>query len=103
MCGWINPIFLILGQGIIVSLIVDRLKRIPWVKQDPQRAAAVLNGIAAVLGGVVVCGADIGQLIGVWAGALATSIATHEVTQERQKADEAPGDTRVDSDRSRLR
>lgn len=88
MCGYINPLLALLVQGPVVSAIVEFLKkRVPWVKESPQRTVALLNGLAAVLGGVIVCGQDVGQIITTFVAGFAGSVATHEaVTHPIQSA-----------------
>lgn len=79
MCGVLDPIFTLLVQGPVVSFAVDMLKRIKWVKDNPQRMAALLNAAAALLTGLAYCGHDIGQTIAVFVAGFAGSVATHEV------------------------
>lgn len=97
MCGYINPLLTLLVQGPIVSVIVEFLKnRVPWVKENPQRTVALLNGLAAIFGGVIVCGQDVGQVLAAFVAGFAGSVATHEaVTHPIQSA--------IDPQRTRLR
>jgi len=39
----------LLGQGALVSLVVDGLKRIPFVARHPKLVAALLNALAVAI------------------------------------------------------
>ncbi len=39
----------LLGQGAVVSMVVDALKKIEWVSKHPKLAAAILNTIAVAV------------------------------------------------------
>ncbi len=39
----------LLGQGAVVSMVVDALKRVEWVSRHPKLTAAILNAIAVAV------------------------------------------------------
>ncbi len=45
---WQLLLFL-LGQGAVVSMVVDALKRVDWVSRHPKLAAAILNAVATAV------------------------------------------------------
>ncbi len=69
----------LLGQGPIISLVVQGLKRIPWVQSHPKQVVAGLNLVASLAAGVVYCGLDIQNLLLQVATGIAGSVATYEL------------------------
>ncbi|MGH2627884.1 MAG: hypothetical protein ACRDHY_14695 [Anaerolineales bacterium] len=70
-----------LGQGFVVSQVVDFLKRSAFVQDHPKLVAAVLNLLGVGLADLVV--AVPGEVLGFIAALMAAfsaSVASHEVT-----------------------
>ena len=78
MCGILDPVLALLVQGPLVSVLVQALKRVPWVAAHAKLVAALLNLAAVALAGVVVCSADLGQVAAAWLAAFSGSVATYE-------------------------
>lgn len=78
VCFILNPLLTLLAQGAVVAMIVNALKRIPWVAAKPWAASAVLNALAAVLAGTVLCGADLGSILAAWVTGFAGSTAAYQ-------------------------
>lgn len=68
----------LLGQGPVVSFLVDALKRIAWVQQNPRRAVVILNAVAALTTGLTLCGLGLENLLLQIAAGIAGSAATYE-------------------------
>lgn len=97
----------VITQGPIVALIVQLLKsKVPFVRERPQAAAAILNALASVLAGVSLCGADLGSIFQAFLAGFAGSVASYEVAKGLAKdGGDAQGSAPSDnpSDRIRLR
>lgn len=52
------------------------------MREHPQAAVAILNAAATLLAGTVVCGLDIGTILGLAAAGFASSVTTHEVVSQ---------------------
>jgi hypothetical protein len=68
----------LLGQGPVVSLLVDALKRLAWVQQNPRKAVVILNAVAALTTGLTLCGLGLENLLLQIAAGIAGSVATYE-------------------------
>lgn len=79
ICGAISFLVVLLGQGPVISLLVQWLKRLPLIQSNPLAAVAVLNALAAVATNVVWCGVDLAQLLTQLAAGFAASVATYEL------------------------
>lgn len=69
----------LLGQGPIVSFLVQALKRIPWVAAHPKETVAALNVVATLVTGVAFCGLDFQNLILQLITGISSSVATYEL------------------------
>jgi len=92
-CGVVNFLVIVLGQGPIVALLVQLLKRIPVVRDNPLRAAAILNAIAALATGFVWCGLNVSAILAQIVAGFGTSVAAYEVVKHTLAATE---DSRYD-------
>lgn len=93
LCASVNLLAALLVQGPVVALLVELAKRrLAFVRDNPKRAAAILNGLAALLVGVGVCGVDIGAILSVFVSGFAGSVATYETAVKplRETNDETP-------------
>lgn len=79
VCKMLGFAVWLLGQGPIISLIVQGLKRIPWVQSHPRETVAALNLAASLAAGVVYCGLDFQNLLLQVATGIAGSVATYEL------------------------
>lgn len=78
VCAVLSPLLALLGAGPVIAVVVQLLKRVVWVQRHPRVVAAVLAGLASALAGVMVCGADLGQVLAAWVAALAGATAAYE-------------------------
>lgn len=79
VCKMLSFAVWLLGQGPIISLIVQGLKSIPWVQSHPRETVAALNLAASLAAGVVYCGLDFQSLLLQVATGIAGSVATYEL------------------------
>uniref|UniRef100_A0A7C3HC48 Uncharacterized protein n=1 Tax=Meiothermus ruber TaxID=277 RepID=A0A7C3HC48_MEIRU len=79
VCKMLGFAVWLLGQGPVISLIVQGLKRIPWVQSHPRETVAALNLAASLAAGVVYCGLDLQNLLLQVATGIAGSVATYEL------------------------
>ncbi|MCX7784566.1 MAG: hypothetical protein N2318_13105 [Meiothermus sp.] len=80
----------LLGQGPVVSFLVDALKRMAWVRQNPRRAVVILNALAALSTGLTLCGLGLENLLLQMAAGIAGSVATYEFITKPLAARLAP-------------
>jgi hypothetical protein len=80
----VNLLLWLLGQGAVVSLVVDALKRNPFVANHPKLVAAILNALA--LAATELAGKqlspDVANFIVNLAAAFAASVGFYQVTKD---------------------
>lgn len=78
-CGVVSFLVVLFGQGPVVAVLVQWLKRLPFIQENPLVTAAVLNALVAITTNVIWCGIDLGQLLSQLAAGFSMSVATYEV------------------------
>lgn len=78
VCGTISLLGVVFVQGPVITALVQILKRVEWVKNNPLRAAALLNALAALANGVVLCGVAPGDILSKLAAGFLASVGTYE-------------------------
>lgn len=81
LCGVVNFLAVLLGQGPIITLVVQSLKRVPVIAANPLVAVAVLNALAAVSVGFIWCGLDVSLIITQLIAGFGASVATYETAK----------------------
>jgi len=93
-CNAVSALFWLLAQGPVVAFLVNRLKRIEFVRKNPLAVVGLLNVAITLSTGFAICDQNVARLLEQLLAGFTGAIASYEVTKRVFSTPKPPAPTK---------